>query len=319
MCGLSNASLVFSLASFRGLAVVPGADTTFRVLFPDLEESQTVQIEGETDLYQGDSRLALEIAGTTAVIGAEPTTELRARLVGVEFRARSRSGEYKGQVRWAPALVGPSAAVLDLGPVRVESFPGVTVESPSNPDVLSARYVRPQPHAVMAEVHALLTDLVKQRAVDRVLNLVRLVEPSVRGIHPLVERGQPTIYVETEKQNLFPVQIMGGGFVNILQLATFMCDDISQLILVDEIEDGLHYSVLSRLAQSLLTLAQERGKQFMIATHSRDVLLAFGEEARTRPNLVAFLKLSRQRERIAVTRFDTNEWLRIEEIGGEIR
>ncbi|MCS7267542.1 MAG: AAA family ATPase, partial [Geminicoccaceae bacterium] len=32
LCGLSNASLVFSSASFRGLPVVAGADTPFRAL-----------------------------------------------------------------------------------------------------------------------------------------------------------------------------------------------------------------------------------------------------------------------------------------------
>lgn len=318
LCGLSNASLVFSLASFRALPAVAGADTPFRVLLPDLEEGKTARIEGEAD-QQGDGCLALEIAGITAAIGAEPTTEPRARLVGVEFRARSQSGERKGYVKWEPAPVGPNVPVLELGPVRLESSPGIRVENPENPDVLLARYVRPQPHAVLAELHGHLTELVKRRATNQVLDFIRLVDPKVASIQPLVERGQPTIYVEIEGMRLFPVQILGGGLLNVLQLATFMCDDLSQMLLIDEIEDGLHYSVLPNLAKAILAFARERGKQFLIATHSRDVLSAFGNAAAGTPDLVTFVKLFRRAGNIESVRFDADEWAAIEEIGGEIR
>lgn len=319
LCGLSNANLVLSLAAFRGLSVLPGADTPFRVLLPDLENRETARIEGETELHQGAGRLSLEIAGITAAFGAEPTTEPRAQLVGVEFRARSGSGERKGYVKWEPAPVGPNVPVLELGPVRLESAPVIRLESPENPDVLAARYIRPQPHAVLAELHGYLTELVKRRATGQVLKLLRLVAPQVGGIQPLSERGQPTIYVELGGARLFPVQILGGGFVNVLQLASFMCDELSQMLLIDEIEDGLHYSVLPGLAEAMLTFARERRKQFIVATHSRDVLSAFGGVANEAPELVKFVKLFRRNGNVESVRFDAGEWSRIEEIGGEIR
>lgn len=318
LCGLSNASLVFSLASFRGLPVVAGADTPFRVLLPDLEEGEAARIEGETELHRGDGRLALEIAGIAAAVGAAPTTGPRARLVGVEFRARSQYGERKGSVKWEPAPVGPNAAV-ELGPLRLEGGPGIRVENPENPDLLPAVIIRPQPYAVLSEVHGYLTELVKQKRTQQVLELLRPVTPQVVGIQPLVERGQPMIYVELEGKQLFPAAILGAGFVNVLQLATFMCDELSQMLLIDEIEDGLHYSVLPDLAKAIITFARERGKQFLITTHSRDVLSAFGSAAREKPEMVSFVKLFSRNGGTESERFDAEEWANLEEIGGEIR
>lgn len=319
LCGLSNASLALTLASVRGLPLVAGADTPFRVLLPDLEESQTARIEGETDLHEGDGRLALEIVGITAPIGAEPTTESRARLVGVEFHARSRSGERKGQVTWEPGPAGPVAPALELGPWRIESGPVLRQETPQNPDLLSARYVRPQPHAVFVELHGHLTELVKKRATGRVLELLKIVDQRVTGIQPLVERSQPTIYVELDGLRLLPVLIMGGGFVNVLQLSTFMCDDLSRLLLIDEIEDGLHYSVMQSLADAVITFAHERGKQFIIATHSRDVVSAFANAAANRPEQLAFFNLIRGAAQHEAVRYSADEARALLEIDSDIR
>lgn len=319
LCGLSNASLVFSSASFRGLPVVAGADTPFRALLPDLEEGESALVEGATARHAGDGRLALEIVGITAPIGAGPVTEPKARLVGLEFRSRSRSGERKGSVKWEPAPIGPVAPVLELGPMRVESVPGLRSEIPENPDLLPARYLRPHPQAVMGELHGLLNEYVKRQATERVLQLIRLVASSVSVLQPLVERGQPMIYVGIGAKQLFPAQILGGGFMNMLQLAIFMCDDIAELILVDEIEDGLHYSVLPSLADAILAFARQHRKQFLIATHSLDVVRAFAEAAATTPETLAFFKLYRRGEETKAERFDVGQWKDLEEVGGEIR
>lgn len=319
LCGLTNATLVFSLAAFRGVPAIAGSDTAFRVLLPNLEDGSKAAIRGTAGSGHGGAERSLEIAGITAPIGAGPTTEPVARLVGVEFVARSPSGERKGRVRWEPAPIGPNPPIFEVGPVRFEGLPGLRSEVPDNPDVLPARYVRPQPHAVMAELHGLLSELVKRMAIQGVLDILKLIAPTVTEVHPLVERGQLVIYVNVGANQLFPAQILGGGFINLLQLATFMCDDASRILLIDEIEGGLHYSVLPSLARTVIAFARERGKQFLIATHSLDVVSAFGEAGSESPNMVRFFKLYRRDSEIGAERFEVDAWRQLEEIGGEIR
>ncbi|MDW8369531.1 MAG: AAA family ATPase, partial [Geminicoccaceae bacterium] len=318
LCGLSNASLVFSLAAFRGVPAIAGVDTAFRVLLPDLGEGGTVLIEGSAGRHESQARLSLEIAGITAAVAAGPTTEPRARLVGVEFRASSPSGPLPGLVRWEPEPAG-AVGSFDVGPLRVEGMPGLRTVVPENPDLLPARFVRPQPHVVMPELHALLTELVKRAETGGVLELVRLVAPGVRGIQPLVEGGQPVIYVDIGKKQLYPAQILGGGFVNLLQLAAFMCDDLSRLLLIDEIEDGLHYSVMQSLADAVITFAHERGKQFIIATHSRDIVSAFANAAANRPEQLAFFNLIRGAAQHEAVRYSADEARALLEIDSDIR
>jgi len=152
-----------------------------------------------------------------------------------------------------------------------------------------------------------------------VLDLVRLIAPDVNELHPLLELGQPVIYIDTGAERLFPAQILGGGFINLLQLTTFMCEEASQLLLIDELEDGLHYSVLPALAEAVISFAKERSKQFLIATHSRDVVRAFGEAARETPEMVTFCKIYKQGGVTKAARFSVDDWQNLDEIGGEIR
>ncbi|MCX7631215.1 MAG: ATP-binding protein, partial [Geminicoccaceae bacterium] len=127
------------------------------------------------------------------------------------------------------------------------------------------------------------------------------------------------IYVDIGKKQLYPAQILGGGFVNLLQLAAFMCDDLSRLLLIDEIEDGLHYSVMQSLADAVITFAHERGKQFIIATHSRDVVSAFANAAADRPEQLAFFNLIRGAAQHEAVRYSADEARALLEIDSDIR
>ena len=91
------------------------------------------------------------------------------------------------------------------------------------------------------------------------------------------------VYVDLKRFNrLLPISSMGDGFVRTFQiLFNFLsrCAPVDNpeavLFLIDEIENGLHYSKMPEIIDFLLNLSRELGIQLFIATHSVDVLKAF--------------------------------------------
>lgn len=319
LSGLSNANLVFSLAAFRGIGAPPASDLPFRVLFGNADPEATIVLQGELGYGRPRPTLELRISSITSPAAGGATTDAGTRLSGLEFRANSGSGEKIGKISWDALRAGVGSATLEIGPIRLEAGPSLKPEIPPNPDIVPARFVRPQPHFTLAEIYAPLTELVIRRALDEVVSLVRLAIPEVVSVQPLMERGQPMVFVDVGLPNLIPAQMLGGGSVNLLQLATYIADGSARLLLVDEIEDGLHYSVLPSLAEMMLKIARERRIQFLITTHSRDVVRAFAEASAASADDTAFFKLFRREGRHEVARFSVEDVAVMEEVGTEVR
>ena len=78
---------------------------------------------------------------------------------------------------------------------------------------------------------------------------------------------------------LIPLSEMGCGFQRVFGLATLMLSSKSKLVLIDDLEKGLHYSVIDSILVFIAAVSKQNGLQVLITTHSRDCLTAFYEIA----------------------------------------
>lgn len=79
-----------------------------------------------------------------------------------------------------------------------------------------------------------------------------------------------------------PLQAMGDGMARVLQLVLSALRAGSGMLLVDEIENGLHFSVQQRIWELMFTLAEQNGLQIFATTHSYDCVKAFSAVAISR-------------------------------------
>jgi AAA15 family ATPase/GTPase len=70
---------------------------------------------------------------------------------------------------------------------------------------------------------------------------------------------------------------MGDGTHRVFNLVLSLIRASDGVLLVDEIENGLHYSVLVEVWRALLVLASRLNVQIFATTHSWDCLRAFAE------------------------------------------
>jgi len=161
---------------------------------------------------------------------------------------------------------------------------------------------------------------------------LRIIESRVEGI-AFVKRDASRLRSEPDRAAIVklagvdrPVALnsMGDGMVRVLQLLLALIPARGGLYLVDEFENGLHYSVQEKVWQLLFELAKLNDVQIFAATHSWDCIEAFKNVAsRAEDPAVLFrigqsIKTSDKGKMIA-TVFDRDALARLTQADVELR
>ena len=72
-----------------------------------------------------------------------------------------------------------------------------------------------------------------------------------------------------------PITLLGSGFFHILRIALAINEIQSGVIIIDELEDGLHYSILPKVAELIYRALENKDRQIFIATHSSELIDVF--------------------------------------------
>lgn len=113
---------------------------------------------------------------------------------------------------------------------------------------------------------------------DNVIEALRTIEPSIERIAPvgserrryfLVDRGGIVVKLRDSKQRI-PIGSMGDGIWRMLGIALSLSRARGGILLVDEIDTGLHYSVMADMWRLVCDTARRLDVQVFATTHSRD-------------------------------------------------
>lgn len=116
----------------------------------------------------------------------------------------------------------------------------------------------------------------------RVLDILRFVKPN---IELLASQGGgrydgPRMMVKLEGVDFpVPLKSMGEGVVHLLGLAVVLINTKNGLLLIDEIENGIHFSLFPQLWEFVMQTALENNVQVIAATHSWDCFKGFAQVA----------------------------------------
>ncbi len=104
---------------------------------------------------------------------------------------------------------------------------------------------------------------------DEVVRLLQCLEPSLeRIIHLGMRSGFVVKLKETPKP--IPIGTLGDGMWRMLALATASVYAKDSILLVDEIDTGLHYTVLGAMWKLLIEISKRLNIQIVATTHSLD-------------------------------------------------
>ena len=114
-----------------------------------------------------------------------------------------------------------------------------------------------------------LAELFKRNRKDMVLALLKLFDARINGIEILTDG----IYIGFEgTSQMLSISMMGDGLRRYLSIVASAANPLIDILLIDEIDNGLHYSIYKKLWQSLFALAEASDKQLFVTTHSKETL-----------------------------------------------
>lgn len=116
----------------------------------------------------------------------------------------------------------------------------------------------------------------KQLVVDRFTffdNRITAVEVLADGVFVGIE-GVP---------ELLPISMHGDGMFRYLTIVAASANPITNIVLLDEIENGLHYSAYKKLWEAIFALATTTNKQVFVTTHSKETLCRLNEMLEENP------------------------------------
>jgi AAA15 family ATPase/GTPase len=113
--------------------------------------------------------------------------------------------------------------------------------------------------------------LLVNKQMDRIIESLREIDNKITDIRM---GAGGIIYADVGLDKMLPINIMGDGIRRILSIIAAVSDMQGGVLLVDEIENGLHYSSLKILWKALLKALEVYNVQLFATTHSNECIAA---------------------------------------------
>ena len=146
---------------------------------------------------------------------------------------------------------------------------------------------------------------------EDVLEALRLIDRNVeRLILKPIETGSetrvPFVKLAGEPGPI-SLRSLGDGMNRLFGVALALVNAKDGFLLIDEVENGLHYSIQPDLWRLIFEASKQMNVQVFATTHSYDCVRAFDEAARGSEEEGVVIRLARKAGRIVVGEFDERE------------
>ena len=274
LCGGGNAELALRINEFRRVHPVqadPGAvpEIFLRPLFFDFDMSRSIEIIGK---LAGKRHMGLTIS---------PEQESTSRIPGDHISQSSHKGR------------GTIIDLWDAHVLRLEGYPsmglrfactlpdnsrteggirlteqGLEIEEPESTVPFHAVFLSSYAGNPQEDARLLLRQVRRRKQSDLLTTALRIVEPRVQSVEPIYAGGFPMIWADIGSSHLVPLSAMGEGMTNIARIVLAISSTPGGVVLIDEIENCIHSSIMDKVWTVVLETARRFDVQVFATTHS---------------------------------------------------
>ena len=161
----------------------------------------------------------------------------------------------------------------------------------------------------------------KERLIENAVKLA--LDSDIEDIHVTgdMNTGGRKIMVKLSLHNeRVPLHSMGQGVVRLFEIATVLIKNSNGILLIDEAENGLHYSIQRDFWRMVLQAAHDNNVQVLATTHSADCIRGFAEASNKNKAVEGVLyTLSSKGGVLRAGEYDEHELAIVAEQGLEVR
>ncbi len=145
--------------------------------------------------------------------------------------------------------------------------------------------------------------LVRQGRKKEVKSRLRFLAPPLDDVEVITdENGKPLVLATTADERL-PLQALGGGMTRLFRVFVSFLHVQGGLVVVDEIENGLHHSVLPDLWRQVRGMTRDLDVQVFATTHSQECIEAAIESFSAEADRLAVHVLARHDGQVRVATY----------------
>jgi ABC-type lipoprotein export system ATPase subunit len=155
----------------------------------------------------------------------------------------------------------------------------------------------PAAYAGQGGAAALFSELDKEGEATPFIEAIRAQFPEIEVVSVQLEGNQPLLHARLNGQRLQrPLELLSGGLarLSVLLLAVARCT--TKIVLVDDIENGLHHRRFGLLWRQIRDFAARADTQVFATTHSLEALDAVADAMAEHPDDFALLRTVRTSE-----------------------
>lgn len=128
------------------------------------------------------------------------------------------------------------------------------------------------------------SSLVKRGGKQLVIDVIKEFQDSIKTIEALPDG----LYLQINGiQELLPISMSGDGIRRMINIISSILDVDYHIVMIDEIDNGLHYSAHKLIWRTILKFAQQRDIQLFVTTHNIDCLLGLKNAMEENPEFQA--------------------------------
>ena len=141
----------------------------------------------------------------------------------------------------------------------------------------------------------------------------------MQRIEVLSEITGPSIYLDVGLEVLVPLAVCGEGLVRLFSITVELAASRNGVLLIDEIDNGLHYSVMPRLWQLLGQLVEKHDVQIFATTHNDVILRTALEAFRGLPGVLGLFRIDKRGDRHVMVGYDDEAMAAVLDVHFEVR
>lgn len=130
----------------------------------------------------------------------------------------------------------------------------------------TARLISSRNPYEISDITDKLATIIANKQKEPIISVLRVLEPKLNDILVVGTK----LMVDIGQTRYLPIQVMGDGILRILSIVVYIYENRDGIVLIDEVDNGLHYSVMPKLWEAILYAVRVSNVQLFVTTHNLD-------------------------------------------------
>jgi hypothetical protein len=151
--------------------------------------------------------------------------------------------------------------------------------------------------------------LLRETKENDVYAALRVLAPGVERLAFTVDPRRDSIPIVkiSSMDEPVPIRSLGNGMMRVLNMALALVNLQDGMLLIDEFENGLHYSIQPDIWRLIFQVARRLNVQVFATTHSQDCIRAFTDVSQEGQEGGLFMRLQEKKGEISAVLYDMDE------------